>query len=406
MNAQAARISTFSENIANSDTVGYKAATAQFETLLINQSTDSYTSGGVNTLIRYGIDQQGVLTGTNSPTDLAVQGKGFFVVADQSGNPFLTRAGSFVPDASGYLVNSAGFRLMGAPAGGGASGASSSGFAGLSPIQINTTGLVASASTQGVFTANLPTSATQVASANLPSANAATATPSEKTSLVAYDSLGDKVTLDIYLTKTGDNAWEAAVFDSSKAGTAGGFPYGAGPLDVTKLQFDPSSGALTTPNPGKISVAVPGGNTMTLNIGGMTQLGAAYSVSQASVDGSAPSQFSQLKVGADGSLSAVYQNGVATPQYSIELATVPSIDNLTPLSGNVYDVTQASGGVMVGQAGQAGLGSIVSSSLESSTVDVASELTGMIETQRSYEANSKAFQVASNVTDVLVNLKV
>ena len=406
MNAQSSRLSTYSENIANGDTVGYKAASAQFQTMLINQSTDSYTSGGVNTLIRYGIDQQGVLTGTNSPTDLGIQGNGFFVVADQAGNPHLTRAGSFVPDASGYLVNSAGFRLMGVQSSTSTSAQTTTGFAGLSEIKIDTTGLVASPSTQGTFTANLPSSATAVAAADHPSTNSATATPTDKTSLVAYDNLGDKVTLDVYFTKTGTNSWEASVYDASQASAAGGFPYASGPIATTPLQFSASDGSLSSPSPGALSIAVPGGKTVSLDISGMTQLGAAYSVSQSTVDGSAPSQFSQLSVSPDGTLSAVYQNGVSIPEYSVQLATVPSVDNLAPESGNVFDVTALSGNVVVGQPGQSGLGTIQSSSLESSTVDMAGELTGMIETQRSYEANSKAFQVASDVTDVLVNLKV
>ena len=404
MTAQSNRLSVYAENIANSDTAGYKDASAQFETLLGAQATRDYSSGSVATTVRYGIDRQGALTATSSPTDLAINGHGFFVVADGSGNPHLTRAGSFVLDSSGYLVNSAGYRLMGVQSKDGSSPATETGFGGLSEIKIDTAGLAATPSTSGALSMNLPSSATAVASADLPSANTASAQTTEKTSLTAYDDLGNAVNLDVYLTKTGSNAWEAAVFDASKS-AGGGFPYSSGPLAVSTLGFDPTSGALTTPSPGVMSVSVPGGRTLSLDMSGATQLGAAFSVSQATVNGSAPSQFSKLSVAADGAISAVYQNGLTLPQYRIPLATVPSIDNLTPESGNIYDVSNASGNVIVGSPNTGALGSIMSSTLENSTVDIASELTAMIETQRSYTANSKAFQIASDATDVLVNLK-
>ena len=405
MNAQASRISTFSENIANSDTVGYKAATAQFRTMLINGGGNDYTSGGVNTRIRYGIDQQGILSGTGSASDIGIQGRGFFVVADASGNPHLTRAGSFVPDAAGYLVNAAGFRLLGVASGVNAAGAAT-GFSGLSEIKINMSGLVAAPSTRGSFAANLPSSDAIVPSSDLPSTNAATALTTQKSSMVVFGDLGDKVTLDVYFSKTAANRWEVAVFDQSRAAPGGGFPYQAGPLAVQTLQFDPKTGKLPEGAARDIAVSVPGGETLQLDLAGMTQLAAGYSVAQVAVDGNAPSRFNQIKIGADGDISAVYQNGMSVSQYQVRLATVPSVHNLTPLSGNIYDVTAESGDVLVGSPGSGALGLLVSSALEDSTVDVATELTGMIETQRAYTANSKAFQVATDITDVLVNLKV
>ena len=91
--------------------------------------------------------------------------------------------------------------------------------------------------------------------------------------------------------------------------------------------------------------------------------------------------------------------------YKIPLADVPSPDNLTVAAGNVYVPSTESGAVQVGFSTSGGLGTIVSGALESSTVDLASELTAMIESQRSYTANSKVFQTGSELLDVLVNLK-
>ena len=402
MNAQGNRISTYSENIANSSTTGYKQASTEFSTMLISQNLTAYTSGGVDTRVRYRIDEQGILQNTTSPTDVAIQGQGFFVVADPSGAPHLTRAGSFVQDAQGYLVNAAGYRLMGAT---GANSASV-GYSGLTPIKIDAAGLVAVPSSAGTLSANVPSSASIVAAANLPSTNSATATYSAKTSLVAYNNLGEKTTYDVYMTKTGANAWEAAVYDHADASASGGFPYANPAANVTSLTFDPANGKLLTPNPGSLSVTVPGGATVPIDISSMTQLGAPFTIVNATIDGSAPSQFSQLRIEADGTVSAVYQNGTTAKQAQIMLANVPSENNLAPSSGNVFDVTDQSGAASVGSPGNGSMGALVSGALENSTVDVATELTGMIETQRAYTANSKAFQVASDITDVIVNLKV
>ena len=113
MNAQANRLSTVADNIANSGTTGYKRSTTEFSSLIIPTVTGNYTSGGVTTTIRNSISQQGDLKYTTSGSDLAINGDGFFVVQNSSGTPFLTRAGSFVPDGEGRLVNAAGFYLMG-----------------------------------------------------------------------------------------------------------------------------------------------------------------------------------------------------------------------------------------------------------------------------------------------------
>jgi len=401
MNAQSTKLSALSDNIANADTIGYKAASAQFKTMLVNAGLAQYGSGSVDTRIRYGISQQGALVGTSSSTDIGIQGGGYFVVADSNGAPHLTREGSFRLDASGYLVNAGGFRLMGVSA----NASDTVGFSGLSQLKIDSSGLMASPTTSGIFSANLPSDASAVAAANLPSTNSATATWASKSSLVVYDNLGAKVTLDVYLTKTGANSWEAAVYDQSTAGPTG-FPYSSGPLTVGNLQFDPSNGSLASPVPGQLSIAIPGGQTMSLDVSRTTQLGAPYSVNSVSVDGNAPTPFSQLTIDPDGTVYAVYQNGARAKQGEIRLATVPSPDNLKPQAGNVYDVTSRSGDVLVGSAGQGGFGNLVSSALESSTVDIASELTDMIETQRAYSADSKAFQIATDMADVLVNLKV
>src|SRR5919108_3922187 len=122
MSAQAARLATVAENIANAGTTGYKRASTEFESVVLASGGAGYVSGNVETNVRYGISQQGSFKYTTSATDLAVQGQGFFIVSGANEGAYLTRAGSFVRDGEGNLVNAAGFTLMGYPfeAGGGA----------------------------------------------------------------------------------------------------------------------------------------------------------------------------------------------------------------------------------------------------------------------------------------------
>ena len=113
MTAQSNALGAIGDNIANSSTTGYKEASAQFETVLSNEAPGDYESGGVQTDIRYGVATQGTLDTTTSATDLAIKGNGFFVVSNGGTGSFLTRAGSFVPDSNGNLVNAAGYKLEG-----------------------------------------------------------------------------------------------------------------------------------------------------------------------------------------------------------------------------------------------------------------------------------------------------
>lgn len=405
MAAQATRLSTVADNIANAGTTGYKRASAEFSSLFLTSGKSEYISGSVNTNVRYFVSEQGSFKFTTSVTDLGIKGSGFFVVAGENGQQYLTRAGSFVPDGDGNLVNAAGFKLMGFSLAGGNPSLVSNGTAGLQVISVGSLTLQANATTQGSLFVNLPSNATAAVPANLPSANAATATFDGKTSLIAYDNLGNEVTLDVYSTKTAANTWEVTVFDRAAAGPGGGFPYTSGPLSTTTLTFDPTTGDLDASSPTSISVAIPNGATMTLDMSETSQLAAVYTVFKASVNGNAPSKVDRVEISDDGTMYSVFENGARNAMYRIPLADVPSPDNLQPLAGNVYVTSAESGDIQVGFAKDAGFGVVVSGALEQSTVDLASELTTMIESERNYTANSKVFQTGADLMDVLVNLK-
>src|SRR5262249_40945381 len=161
---------------------------------------------------------------------LAVKGDGFFIVSGNAGQTFLTRAGSFVRDGQGDLVNAAGYKLMGYSLAAGNPNVVTNGTAGLQVVNVGALALQANPSTSGSRFVNLPANATAVAAANRPSANAVSSTYTGKTSLVAFDNLGNEVTLDVYATKTGSGTWEISVFDRAAAAASGSFPYSSGPL--------------------------------------------------------------------------------------------------------------------------------------------------------------------------------
>lgn len=405
MTAQSAKLGTVADNIANASTNGYKRASVEFSTMVLDSSSAKYNSGGVTSGVRYAISEQGSLQYTASSTDLAVNGKGFFVVSDEAGTPFLTRAGSFVPDGSGNMVNAAGYTLMGYPLDNGDPNVVANGLAGMEVVNVAQMTLDATASTEGRFSANLPSNAAVIAPADLPSTNAATAEYTAKTSLVRYDNLGNEVYLDAYFSKSAAGQWEVAVYDKAAAAADGGFPYAAGPLAVQALEFDPATGNLTGASASSVTVPIPNGAALDLDLAGMTQLAADYTVMAADVNGSAPSAVRGVEVDDDGTVVALMENGTRVATYRIPLADVPSPDNLRPVAGNVYALSNDSGDVKVGMPGAGGFGSLVAGAVEQSNVDMAAELVSMIESQRSYSANSKVFQTGAELLDVLVNLK-
>ncbi len=411
MNAQASKLGTIGDNIANASTTGYKDASTQFETLLGVQTSGAYQSGGVSTKVRYAVSGQGAIEGGQSTvSDLAISGQGFFAVQSPSGGIGLTRAGDFQADSTGTLVNTAGYTLMGYSLTDGTT-PSANGTAGLVPVKLTGTGLSATPSTTGSLSVNLPSTAP--ASTDLPSNNDATAAPTDKTTLTVYDNLGKAHTLDVYMTNTGTtdtsgNAqWEVSIFDQADASSSTQpFPYStatqAEPLKTVTLAFSPTDG--TVQGSGTVAIPVPGGQTLNLDMSKSTQLASTYAVSSSTVNGNAPSQFDHFTIGTDGTVSTVYTSGGSVASYRIPLATVQSPDNMTSLSGNVYQANTESGAMVIGVPLSGKLGSIESNSLEDSTVDIASELTSMITAQRSYQANSQVLQTSSDLLGVLNQL--
>lgn len=414
MAAQSTRLATVADNIANSGTNGYKRASVEFSSLVIPNAGKNYVSGGVATTIRYAISQAGNTQYTTSGTDLSIKGNGFFVVQNSNGQPFLTRAGSFVPDNEGRLVNAAGFYLLGYSYENGIPSPVANGYAGLEPVRIANSELQATPTTLAKYAANLPYTADVVPAGSLPSTNDPNAEFTAKRSLVVYDNVGQEVLLDIFFTRTGtadplavpptNDTWEMSVFYQPNAAATTSFPYSQPALQTASLEFD-GYGKLISPSTLNIDLSGLNGEMIEMDLSGMTQLAADFTQGDVGRNGNGPASVDGIVIGTDGVLYAQYANGSTAPLYRLPLATVQSPDQLRVLPGNVFAVGLESGEVQIGFPGSGGLGDIIPESVENSNVDIAEELTNMIESQRNYTANSKVFQTGSDLMDVLVNLK-
>jgi flagellar hook protein FlgE len=422
MSAQANRLGTVGDNIANSSTTAYKGASTSFSSLVLPSTAGAYNSGGVETNVSYSISEQGALEYTTSDTDLAIQGNGFFVVQNAAGDTYLSRSGDFTKDESGYLVNSAGYTLLGYSYDAGTPTTVVNSYDGLIPINVGGNELSAVASTSGSLAGNLNSAAAEVTT-DLPSANTEDVDvdmdSTMKTSLTSYDSLGNPIVYDFYFSKTSmdPDAWSLTVYDAANVSTAGNgsFPYtnpdgsAAAPLlEDVQLEFDANGKLTTVDGVDDLNITIIDDNDNTndikIDLSKMTQLSADSNISSGAVNGSAPSSIESVEIDASGTINAVYADGSTRPLYQIAMAAVESPDNLEVSSGNVYRTTSDSGVVTLGFAGSSGFGKIVSGALETSNVDLAGELTEMIESQRSYSANSKVFQTGSDLMDVLINL--
>ncbi|TPW26901.1 flagellar hook protein FlgE [Pararhizobium mangrovi] len=390
MNAQSNRLGTVSDNIANADTTGYKRSSAEFSSMILPGTESSYNSGGVKTSIRHDISEQGSYTYTSSNTDLAIDGEGFFMVESPNGEQMLTRAGSFSPDADGYLVNSAGYKLLGAASDADTTNLSATS---LTPLIMKYNAAVPFPSSAGTLSLNLPAGAADGSS--------------YRTSLTAYDSQGGSQTLDFTFEKTEadttgtqaaiPNQWNVTVTNRSTGNVLG----------TRMLDFD-DNGALVGGGDLATSADDLGGSTLqalSMSFAGTSQLKSDFSVSSGSIDGSGTTAVSNYTISSDGKVQAMLANSKTIDLGTVALAKVASPDNLSPTTGDAFALTNESGDLQIRTPETGGYGSLISGALENSNVDLASELTNMISSQRSYTANSKVFQTGSDLLNVLVNLQ-
>lgn len=412
LSAQSSRMAAISDNIANSQTVGYKRSTVSFSAM-IAQAQGGYQAGGVAATARTEVSKLGIIQNGTSATDMAVAGRGFFVVTGSGGNaPVLTRAGSFRPDAEGYLVNAAGYRLMGWPLGpdGKAGSVDYDALNTLKPVNIASAGATAQPTTTVSFTGNVPSRETG------PDA------PSDpfRSSVEYFDPLGNSKRLFIeWQPSTTENQWTLTVTD------AAGNPYGSvdvefassGPLagspaaytNVTGatpgFAFDPATGKMTIE-----AVAGTGTQSIELSFGapgsfsGTTQFADDFNP-KTTRDGAPVGQLQGVEVTEDGRVVGVFSNNTRRALWQIPLADVTNPDGLVPGDGNTFQVSQDSGAARLYDANSGGIGAVVGGALEGSNVDIAEELTDLIVTQRAYSTNAKIIQTADEMLEEAGRLK-
>jgi flagellar hook protein FlgE len=403
MLAQSNLLSSVSDNIANVDTIGYKRSITDFSSMIDQSSVGESGSGGVISSTSYNILQQGSIATTSSPTDLAIKGNGFFLVSDANGQQLLTRSGSFNTNSQGFLVNPSGYKLLGLDLTNNTIMPTNSSQS-LVPININNQRLQSNPTTSGVFTVNLSSNAPIIDSQNQISQTTFNPSYTSKSSISVYDNLGNSKNIDLYFTKNADNIWTIDAYDSS-LNNSSGLPTSITPLAEVNLSFDPTNGQLASGSMKNLTIPIPGGKSLVLDLSNTTQLGSAFSVLKSSVNGNAAGSVTSVQISKDGQVSFILGNGDSINAYQICLGNVPSPQNLSPVFGDAYQSTIESGTLTVSNPNTGSMGSIVSSSLEQSTVDLATELTDMITAQRGYTANSKVFQTSADLLEVLENLK-
>uniref|UniRef100_A0A7V4DH37 Flagellar hook protein FlgE n=1 Tax=Candidatus Caldatribacterium californiense TaxID=1454726 RepID=A0A7V4DH37_9BACT len=387
------RMDVIGNNIANVNTVAFKASRVTFEDILSQtiegaRSPQAGGAGGVNPKqvglgVRIGsIDTlftQGGLQTTDNPTDFAIQGDGFFVVSDGR-QVYYTRDGAFKLSADGALVNSSGLRVQGWLAD--ANGIIDTTKA-LQDIFIPVGAQMKPKATENItFEGNLNANAAEGAT--------------WVTSAQVYDSLGNVHTLTVTFTKTANpNEWTwEATLDGGGAGGSGTITFG-------------TDGLVASGGTGTATFTIPGANALNLAIdfSALTQFGGNPSAYISFQDGYEAGSLDMVTTDSNGVITGIFTNGQSKPLAQIALATFPNPGGLLKQGGNLYQISNNSGLPSIGPANSGGRGSIAVGALEMSNVDLAQEFTNMIVTQRGFQANSRVITTSDEMLQDLINIK-
>ncbi len=411
LNANATAMTVIGDNIANVNTTGFKGNRSSFANVL-SQSLSGTSSSNIGRGVEvWGTSArwtQGSLENTGSATDLAINGKGFFIVNDPSGTSYYTRAGQFYLDEVGDLVNPDGYVVQGYEI-----DPLTGGLLGITDITIPGNRVA-------------PPYYTRTITADINLDAGAAIGDSYTTSMTIYDSLGNAVPLTLTFTKvTGGGtgrewAWEATVpatfVGAGNETIAGG---GAGDIlafdangnllpasgtDITFTDIPFTNGADTTQD---IVWDLYGGSTSATGAtnGDVTHYANPSSTTFQYQDGYPAGVLRGIEVDDSGVVTAAYSNGQLIPVYQVALADFPSYDGLNKLGKNLYAESLSSGQPLPGVSGNGRLGSITSMAVEMSNVDLAQEFVKMITTQRAFQANSRVITTSDEILSELINLK-
>jgi flagellar hook protein FlgE len=422
LSANATRLATISDNIANSGTYGYKRATADFESMVINKSrgAGTYSAGGVRASTSRLIEERGSLVSTSNALDLAISGRGMLPVIPSasvdniSGDQpmMMTTTGSFRTDSNGMLKTDSGLVLLGWPAN--ADGTIPTlprdTVTGLQPVVINANQTAGDPTTKMNLGVNLPAVATETGASGdtLP------------LSVEYFGNLGTSETLDITFEPTipatgSSNTWTMIIKDSAQAGaTIGEYTItfddtrgnGGTLASVTPVGASPAYDSTT----GTLDLQVLGG-PLAMTIGklgdanGLTQLSDSFAPTAINKDGSPVGNLTAVEVDENGYVRATYDTGFIRTVYQIPLVDVPNPNGLTALNNQTFQVSPSSGSFFLWDAGDGPTGAMVGYSREGSTTDVAAELTNLIQTQRAYSSNAKVIQTVDEMLQETTNIK-
>lgn len=424
LTAQSAAFGNISDNVANSQTVGFKRTDTSFIDFLTTSTAKENTSGAVVALPDYINNVQGTVAQSDNPLGLAITGQGFFPVSLATGStgtagstptfstlPNYTRTGDFTMNNTGYLVNSAGEYLNGWPVN------SATGVVNrnsLAPIQVNQTVYNPVATSNVVLSANLP-------------ASPVSGTP-VSSQVNVYDGLGTSHIVTLNWTQNAQNDWTVSInapddISSAARGTADvqfGLTSGQAVPDGTigKLQTPTGSVAATSyvaAGPANLSFTSnfgQGPQTINLALGnygastGLTQYaGTTYSLRGLTQDGVPPGSFSSITTKATGDIVVNYDNGQTRTIARIPVVTFADPNALQRQNGQAFSATISSGTAIANDAGTNGSGSLIVGSIEQSNVDIAQEFSKLIVAQRAYSANAKMVTTADELLQQTIDMK-
>ncbi|HXU80422.1 MAG TPA: flagellar hook protein FlgE [Polyangia bacterium] len=409
-------LSVVGDNIANSNTIGFKASRAAFADAM----ADNLLGGGagqrglgVKLEAIQKIVSQGALTNTGLATDLAIQGNGMFVVKGSAGGQtgtYYTRAGQFTVNKDGLLVNLDGMKVQGYTADSQGNVRASA----VGDLKVGNSTAAPRASTAITIKANLQNDA-PVQTAAFDPLNAS-GTSNFATSVTVYDSIGAAHQVDVYFCKTATGWDYHALTDggSLTGGTAGtpveiasasGVTFdGQGRLTAAPAAtgtFNPIGATNPQPLTFNLGTPAPGGS----GVDGLTSFASPSAVSFLSQDGFSSGELARISIDAKGQVVGGFTNGDTRVLGQVAMATFGAPDQLMRVGGTLFQAMPSSGPANVGAPSTADRGSIVAGALEQSNVDLASEFIRMIAAQRGFQANSKTLTTADSLLNELVQLK-
>jgi flagellar hook protein FlgE len=417
--ANASRLATISDNIANSSTYGYKRMEADFHSMVIASKGGTYSAGGVRVTTQRLVDERGPLVATSNATDIAVRGRGFIPVAratdvevdNGDAQMFLTTTGSFRTDSDGYLRSESGLILLGWPAlpDGSVPSYPRDTDAALEPVQINVNQFSGEPTTRMTLGVNLPATDTSAGSEG----------EMRELSIEYFDNLGTSENLIIEFQPTvpangASNEWTMILKDSASPGqiigeytmtfedsrTSGGTL--ANVTTVSGGSYDPTQGTL---------IVNVGSGPLEIDIGklgesdGITQLSDSFAPVSINKDGSPVGNMTSVEVDANGYVFAFFDTGITRRIYQVPLVDLPNPNGMVALDFQTYRPSPESGSYFLWDAGDGPTGDIVAFAREESTTDVAGELTEMIQTQRAYTSNAKVIQTVDEMLQETANIK-